>query len=424
MANNASISNISIDLTELSSDTSPQLGGNLDLNSNNITGTGNINTTGTITASSAITGNTFSGSGASLTNLNASNLASGTIPDARFPSALPAVDGSNLTGINTDLVSDTTPQLGGNLDTNGNDIEVGASDRITLGGIASGSYPEFQIKSTGSVNQLLAYDGQIDFGRPSGGPFKLKLSQPSGAGGTSIELNSNTTGGHQRINAAQTAVPFELQYGGSTKLNIDSSAVAVTGNLTTTGTVTPGAYRPGEVIEEISATCDGSTVSVLSGNYTITNVTTHQNGSTSYVTVNGSSISYTPPAGTKRVYYRFWYHYDVTENSGISHHIMQIDGTDVYGSANCVSSNYASSNWHHAGFPISVEYTIDCDASSTSASAGQFTSWTSAKTLRTRYREYSGSYESRLHRNTWWNGTSASGNYTLMKPHLTIRAIG
>jgi hypothetical protein len=31
--------------------------------------------------------------------LNASNLSSGTIPDARFPSTLPAVDGSNLTGI-------------------------------------------------------------------------------------------------------------------------------------------------------------------------------------------------------------------------------------------------------------------------------------------------------------------------------------
>jgi hypothetical protein len=32
-------------------------------------------------------------------SLNASNLSSGTIPDARFPSTLPAVDGSNLTGI-------------------------------------------------------------------------------------------------------------------------------------------------------------------------------------------------------------------------------------------------------------------------------------------------------------------------------------
>jgi len=42
---------------------------------------------------------TFSGSGASLTNLSASNLSSGTIPDARFPATLPAVDGSNLTNI-------------------------------------------------------------------------------------------------------------------------------------------------------------------------------------------------------------------------------------------------------------------------------------------------------------------------------------
>ena len=92
MANSAKIGGLNIDLSELSTDTSPQLGGNLDLNSNDITGTGNVNTTGTITSSGAITssgtvtGNTFSGSGASLTNLNASNLASGTIPDVRFPS--------------------------------------------------------------------------------------------------------------------------------------------------------------------------------------------------------------------------------------------------------------------------------------------------------------------------------------------------
>ena len=35
------------------------------------------------------------------TNLNASNLTSGTIPDARFPSTLPAISGANLTGIVT-----------------------------------------------------------------------------------------------------------------------------------------------------------------------------------------------------------------------------------------------------------------------------------------------------------------------------------
>ena len=110
MANSAKIGGLNIDLSELSADTSPQLGGNLDLNSNDITGTGNVNTTGTITASSTITGNTFSGSGASLTNL----------PSAQLTGALPAIDGSSLTGINTDLVDDTTPQLGGNLDAQSN----------------------------------------------------------------------------------------------------------------------------------------------------------------------------------------------------------------------------------------------------------------------------------------------------------------
>ena len=34
-----------------------------------------------------------------INSLNASNLSSGTIPDARFPATLPAIDGSNLTGI-------------------------------------------------------------------------------------------------------------------------------------------------------------------------------------------------------------------------------------------------------------------------------------------------------------------------------------
>lgn len=66
-------------------------------------------------------------SGVNLTALNASNLASGTIPDARFPATLPAVSGANLTGISSDVVGDTTPQLGGNLDTNGNAILFGSS---------------------------------------------------------------------------------------------------------------------------------------------------------------------------------------------------------------------------------------------------------------------------------------------------------
>ena len=88
-------------------DTTPQLGGNLDLNSKNITGIGSANITGVVTAT------TFSGSGASLTTLNASELDSGTIPDARFPSTLPAVSGVSLTGIVTSIVAGSNITLTG-----------------------------------------------------------------------------------------------------------------------------------------------------------------------------------------------------------------------------------------------------------------------------------------------------------------------
>lgn len=39
-------------------------------------------------------------SGTNLTNLNATNLASGTVPDARFPATLPIASGANLTNLN------------------------------------------------------------------------------------------------------------------------------------------------------------------------------------------------------------------------------------------------------------------------------------------------------------------------------------
>ena len=69
-----------------------------------ITGLDGANITGTVTAT------TFSGSGGSLTSLNASQLSSGTIPDARFPSTLPSVSGANLTNLDaSDLASGTIP---------------------------------------------------------------------------------------------------------------------------------------------------------------------------------------------------------------------------------------------------------------------------------------------------------------------------
>ena len=84
--------------------------------------------TGVVTATS------FSGSGANLTSLPAGQL-TGTIPDARFPATLPAVSGSQLTGLpvssefnfgSTGIT--TTKNLGINTSTVDNYETVGAAN--------------------------------------------------------------------------------------------------------------------------------------------------------------------------------------------------------------------------------------------------------------------------------------------------------
>ena len=78
-------------------------GGGGRLRADNITnkaGTGAPTFNAGVVVTGVATATSFSGSGANVTNLNASQLASGTIPDARFPTTLPAVSGENLTNLN------------------------------------------------------------------------------------------------------------------------------------------------------------------------------------------------------------------------------------------------------------------------------------------------------------------------------------
>ena len=72
-------------------------------------------TTGAFSGAVSATG--FTGSGLALTALNASNLSSGTIPDARFPATLPAgvtVPAAQLSGAIPSAITATTQAIGTN----------------------------------------------------------------------------------------------------------------------------------------------------------------------------------------------------------------------------------------------------------------------------------------------------------------------
>ena len=73
-------------------------------------------------------------SGANLTNLNANNLGSGTVPDARFPATLPAISGANLTNVAAGTLAGTT--LASNVVTSSL-TTVGTLGALTVGGTST-----------------------------------------------------------------------------------------------------------------------------------------------------------------------------------------------------------------------------------------------------------------------------------------------
>ena len=163
------------------------------------------------------TSTTFSGSGASLTNLNASNIASGTVPTARLGSGTASSStflrgDSTFQTVNTDLVSDSSPQLGGNLDCNNKNISLNDSTGGTNNRIKIGTNDDLQLwhnASTGNSN-VSNYNGDL----------YIQGNNGSGTGVNQIAIKSNAA--------------VELNYQGTKKFETSSSGATVTGTLTAT----------------------------------------------------------------------------------------------------------------------------------------------------------------------------------------------
>lgn len=174
------------------------------------------------------------------------------------------------------------------------------------------------------------------------------------------------------------------------------------------------------ILEVVSGTCDGRSITVNSGAYTLGNVTTFQSLNTGYADLTGSSIAYTPPSNANHVLYRFDFEWDAIASAGISHFKLMIDNVEVVPAYKCISSNYSGNHGHHHGHHMeSMFYNFDLTASSDDAANGKFASWTTAKTIKVQAREYSGTYQAAVHHNVYY-ATLGGSQYT--KPSLTIKA--
>jgi len=159
-------------------------------------------TSGVVTATTFVgnlTGNP-TGSGANLTNLPAANI-TGT---------LPAISGANLTGVLKNVVEDTSPQLGADLDTNSFEILFDDAHAAKFGNSS-----QFQIKHDGG-------GGDARLINTVGNLYSINSTN----GWIILQPVSGQTGINVKPNAA-----VELMYSGNKKVETTSTGATVTGNL-------------------------------------------------------------------------------------------------------------------------------------------------------------------------------------------------
>jgi hypothetical protein len=145
----------------------------------------------TLPASKAVildsSGNIVANNGSNLTDLNATALTTGTIPDARFPATLPAANGSALTDLNATALT-TGTVANARLDAQLQDV---AGLATTAGKIIQGDGSNFVLSAytlpiaDGSSAQVLTTDGlgAVTFATPTVGDI------------TAVTAGTNLTGG-------------------------------------------------------------------------------------------------------------------------------------------------------------------------------------------------------------------------------------
>ena len=150
--------------------------------------------------------------------------------------------------VSTDLVADTSPQLGGNLDTNGSDIVIDGDDRLDFGSSGS-THAKLKRKTaatdavsgglTGHVVQnSLVLDSDQDIWLQSGGK-KITFGTSDSATHEVARIQCAAVGASQHgfVNLNYVTANAGGSASSATKLATTATGVTVTGDITVSGTV-------------------------------------------------------------------------------------------------------------------------------------------------------------------------------------------
>jgi hypothetical protein len=241
------------------------------------TGTIIQNSSATISDVGLLTATNFSGGGAALTALNATELSSGTIPDARFPATLPATSGVNLTalpatlpaasGINltalnaTELTSGTVPvlRLGASGTRDASTYLRGDNTWATVsgGGTASDSFATIAVAGQSSVvadsatDTLTLVAGANITITTNAGTDTITIAA-AGGGTASDSFATIAVAGQSSVVADSATDTLTLVAGTGISITTDAG----TDTVTVTSTVSSGATTFAALTDNASLTVD------------------------------------------------------------------------------------------------------------------------------------------------------------------------
>ena len=159
--------------------------------------------------------------------------AKGTASTLNFGTGLTAgtvSGGVSLIESSFDIVSDTTPQLGGNLDTNSKNIVLGDSSGATVNRLTLGAAPDMSLYHDGT-------SGSIDL---TNGSLTVRVHNSNGKGFYIEDPNATATIAKFEKDATSGKGRCELMFDGAKTFETTDTGITVTGAANITGSLTAG----------------------------------------------------------------------------------------------------------------------------------------------------------------------------------------
>ncbi len=177
-----------------------------------------------------LTGVTGSGSGVIVQDGGTAKGTAGTLNFGSGLSAGTVSGGVSLIQSTFDIVNDTSPQLGGNLDTNSKNIVLGDSSGASVNRLTLGAAPDMSIYHDGTSGSINLDNGSLTVRVHNSNGKGFYIEDPNGTA-TIAKFEKDATSGKGRC---------ELMFDGTKKIETTDTGITVTGAANITGSLTAG----------------------------------------------------------------------------------------------------------------------------------------------------------------------------------------